>query len=619
MKENLNSADAHYMYLAMVVKLDPEYVVRWYREMDCSRFHDQRLQAVYNEAMQKSDFRNVNQKGFEMDRRRHSGGVNINREQTSSGFSNYNDTNRQNSFEFDNNAGRQPPPPTNSELGTKERPLQVIMEDTKYRDGKVLGRMVFRNALFLYILYLIYNNMNGLNPGSMIGGSKQYIPEKSSQDVRFEDVQGCDEAKAELQEVVEFLRDPEKFERLGAKIPCGVLLVGPPGTGKTLLARAIAGEAEVPFFFVSGSEFDEMFVGVGASRIRKLFESAKENAPSIVFIDELDAVGGKRNVEESSRYSRMTLNQLLIELDGFKEDQGVIVVGATNFPEVLDKALVRPGRFDTRVHVTLPDVRGRSNILNLYIQKSHCADDVDVDIIARSTSGFSGAELANLVNQAALRAASLQLPQITMEHFDWARDKIIMGPERRSAVIEAADQKVTAYHEGGHAIVAMYTDDAEPPLKATIIPRGDALGYVMTLPSKDQLSVTRKQLLAKMDVAMGGRVAEELVFGEDSITTGASSDMQHATRIARAMVTQYGMSEKVGTVLIDEQRNKISPELNKVIEEEVRRLIRESYARAKELLQKRHKEHKRLAEGLLKHETLTNDQINLIVKGKTIS
>jgi len=501
----------------------------------------------------------------------------------------------------------------NQPLGSKERPLQIIME--KNEKGKDRRNWIFI-LLNLGFLYYIVNSFGSGLSGSIIGrGNKQYLPEKSGKTVTFNDVQGCAEAKSELQEVVQFLKEPEKFEKLGAKIPRGVLLVGPPGTGKTLMARAIAGEAGVPFYFASGSEFDEMFVGVGASRIRKLFETAKENAPAIVFIDELDAVGGKRSVDDQSRYSRMTLNQLLIELDGFDQDQGVIVVGATNFPDVLDKALVRPGRFDTRVTIPKPDVKGRTEILTLYIKPELCDPDVNIEVIARSTPGFSGADLANLVNQAALRAASLGLPAITMENFDWARDKIIMGPERRSAVIEKNDQILTAYHEGGHAIVALYTDGAEKPLKATIVPRGQALGYVMQLPKKDELSVTKKQLLAKMDVCMGGRVAEEIIFGEDSVTTGASSDMQQATQIARAMVTQYGMSDKVGTVLIDERQDKISGKLNKVIEDEVRRLISESYERAKVLLKQKHMEHKRLADGLLKYETLTAEDIENVVKG----
>ena len=567
-----NDAHAQYTYLKKVVKVDPGHAIRWYEKYQCSRLMDSSLDAVYREAV-------------------HS------------------------------RAGGQAPPTPGFELhrnaGTQGKPLHVVMAEVKDDKGRRMSRFIGYLFLGLGGLYLLSKLASSISPSRMLGG-KEYQPEQVNHAVRFDDVQGCDEAKNDLQEVVQFLQDPEKFERLGAKIPCGVLLVGPPGTGKTLLARAIAGEANVPFFFVSGSEFDEMFVGVGASRIRKLFQSAKEQAPSIIFIDELDAVGGKRSVNESSPYSRMTLNQLLVELDGFKENEGVIVVGATNFAEVLDTALTRPGRFDSRVHVTLPDVRGRVNILNLYINKTKCSDDVDPEVIARSTPGFTGADLSNLVNQAALRAASLQLSSVQMEHFDWARDKIIMGPERRSAVINKNDRKVTAYHESGHAIVAQYTKDANPPHKATIIPRGNALGYVMRLPKNDELSMTRKQLLAEMDVCMGGRVAEELIFGTDNITTGASSDMQQASSLARDMVTKYGMSAEVGTILIDERQDNVSPELQSLIESEVRRLVQESYQRAKHIITKYHKEHKLLAEGLLRYETLNENEILLVLKGKSL-
>ncbi|XP_065665254.1 ATP-dependent zinc metalloprotease YME1L1 isoform X2 [Hydra vulgaris] len=505
----------------------------------------------------------------------------------------------------------------NNSTGVEQNPMHVVVVDDKkntYKKYKSMYNM-FMFAMTLSLMYLIFTRFIKM---PSLFNSKEFLPDLSEKTVKFEDVEGCDEAKEELEEVVEFLKNPEKFQKLGAKLPGGVLLIGPPGTGKTLLARAIAGEADVPFFFASGSEFDEMFVGVGAARIRKLFASAKEHAPSIIFMDELDAIGGKRNANDSQPYSRMTLNQLLVELDGFTQNEGVIVIGATNFPEILDKALTRPGRFDSKVHVAMPDVRGRKNILQLYLKKVPCAKDIDSEVLARGSPGFSGADLNNLVNQAALRAAAQGCEEITMEHIEWAKDKIMMGPERRSAVIAEKNRNLVAYHEGGHAIVALFTPDAEPVHKATVMPRGSALGYVMQLPEKDDLSWTKKQLLAKIDVCMGGRVAEEIIFGEDAITTGASSDMQQATRIARAMVTQYGMSEKIGTVLIDEEQEKLSPELQSLIESEVKRLIQESYNRAKNILTKYAKEHKRLAEGLLKYETLNAEEINLIIKGKPI-
>nr|XP_029509823.1 ATP-dependent zinc metalloprotease YME1L1-like isoform X2 [Oncorhynchus nerka] len=363
--------------------------------------------------------------------------------------------------------------------------------------------------------------------------------------VTFEHVKGVEEAKNELQDVVEFLRNPQKFTVLGGKLPKGILLIGPPGTGKTLLARAVAGEADVPFFYASGSEFDEMFVGVGASRIRNLFKEAKANAPCVVFIDELDSVGGKRIESPMHPYSRQTINQLLAEMDGFKPNEGVIVIGATNFAEALDNALIRPGRFDMQVTVPRPDVKGRTEILNWYLQKIKVDPNVNAAIIARGTVGFTGAELENLVNQAALKAAVDGLDQVTMKELEFSKDKILMGPERRSVDIDKKNKQITAYHESGHAIVAYYTKDAMPINKATIMPRGPTLGHVSMLPENDRWSETRAQLLAQMDVSMGGRVAEELIFGDDYITTGASSDFDGATRIAKMMVTRFGMSDKV--------------------------------------------------------------------------
>uniref|UniRef100_A0A8C9T2F0 YME1 like 1 ATPase n=1 Tax=Scleropages formosus TaxID=113540 RepID=A0A8C9T2F0_SCLFO len=431
--------------------------------------------------------------------------------------------------------------------------------------------------------------------------------------VTFEHVKGVEEAKQELQEVVEFLRNPQKFTVLGGKLPKGILLVGPPGTGKTLLARAVAGEADVPFYYASGSEFDEMFVGVGASRIRNLFREAKANSPCVIFIDELDSVGGKRIESPMHPYSRQTINQLLAEMDGFKPNEGVIVIGATNFPEALDNALIRPGRFDMQVTVPKPDVKGRTEILKWYLRKIK----VDSEVIARGTVGFSGADLENLVNQAALKAAVDGKDMVTMKELEFAKDKILMGPERRSAEIDQKNKTITAYHESGHAIVAFYTRDAMPINKATIMPRGPTLGHVSMLPENDRWSETRSQLLAQMDVSMGGRVAEELVFGSENITTGASSDFDDATKIARMMVTRFGMSDKLGVMTYSDV-SKQSPETQAAVEQEVRTLLKESYERAKHILKTHSKEHKNLAEALLMYETLDAKEIQMVLEGKTL-
>ncbi|XP_041099957.1 ATP-dependent zinc metalloprotease YME1L1-like isoform X3 [Polyodon spathula] len=436
--------------------------------------------------------------------------------------------------------------------------------------------------------------------------------------VTFEHVKGAEEAKNELQEVVEFLKNPQKFTVLGGKLPKGILLIGPPGTGKTLLARAVAGEADVPFYYASGSEFDEMFVGVGASRIRNLFKEAKANAPCVIFIDELDSVGGKRIESPMHPYSRQTINQLLAEMDGFKPNEGVIIIGATNFPEALDNALIRPGRFDMQVTVPRPDVKGRTEILKWYLKKIKVDPaGVDPERIARGTVGFSGADLENLVNQAALKAAVDEKDMVTMEDLEFAKDKILMGPERRSVEIDKRNKTITAYHESGHAIVAFYTKDAMPINKATIMPRGPTLGHVSLLPENDRWSETRSQLLAQMDVSMGGRVAEELIFGNENITTGASSDFDNATKIAKMMVTKFGMSEKLGVMTYTDTA-KLSPETQAAIEQEVRILLKDSYERAKHILKSRSKEHKYLADALLTYETLNAKEIQIILDGKNL-
>uniref|UniRef100_A0AAV2JR89 ATP-dependent zinc metalloprotease YME1L1 n=1 Tax=Knipowitschia caucasica TaxID=637954 RepID=A0AAV2JR89_KNICA len=435
--------------------------------------------------------------------------------------------------------------------------------------------------------------------------------------VTFDHVKGVEEAKNELQEVVEFLKNPQKFTVLGGKLPKGVLLVGPPGTGKTLLARAVAGEAEVPFYYASGSEFDEMFVGVGASRIRNLFREAKANAPCVIFIDELDSVGGKRIESPMHPYSRQTINQLLAEMDGFKTNEGVIIIGATNFPEALDNALIRPGRFDMQVTVPKPDIKGRTEILNWYLKKIKVDPDIEAKVIARGTVGFSGADLENLVNQAALKAAVDEKDMVSMKELEFAKDKILMGPERRSAVIDKKNKEITAFHESGHAIVAYYTKDAMPINKATIMPRGPSLGHVSMLPENDRWSETRSQLLAQMDVSMGGRVAEEIQFGPEHITTGASSDFDAATKIAKMMVTRYGMCDKLGVMTYSDMTEQ-SPETQAAVEQEVRQLLKESYERAKALLKSHAKEHKSLADALLMYETLDAKDIKMVLEGKTL-
>ncbi|XP_032422167.1 ATP-dependent zinc metalloprotease YME1L1-like isoform X1 [Xiphophorus hellerii] len=479
-----------------------------------------------------------------------------------------------------------------------------------------------RTRLFLLVLLLV--GLYGISKTPFISvrfrtttGLDSAVDPVQMKNVTFEHVKGVEEAKNELQEVVEFLKNPQKFTALGGKLPKGVLLVGPPGTGKTLLARAVAGEADVPFYYASGSEFDEMFVGVGASRIRNLFREAKANAPCVIFIDELDSVGGKRIESPMHPYSRQTINQLLAEMDGFKPNEGVIIIGATNFPEALDNALIRPGRFDMQVTVPKPDVKGRKEILNWYLKKIKVDPAIEANVIARGTVGFSGADLENLVNQAALKAAVDGKDMVTMKELEFAKDKILMGPERRSAEIDQKNKLITAYHESGHAIVAYYTKDAMPINKATIMPRGPSLGHVSMLPENDRWSETRSQLLAQMDVSMGGRVAEEIIFGHENITTGASNDFDSATRIAKMMVTRYGMCEKLGVMTYSDLTAQ-SPETQAAVEQEVRILLKDSYERAKSLLKSHAKEHKNLADALLMYETLDAKEIQLVVEGKTL-
>jgi cell division protease FtsH len=448
--------------------------------------------------------------------------------------------------------------------------------------------------------------------------------------VTFEDVAGVDEAKQDLQEIVEFLRDPGKFQRLGGRIPRGVLLVGPPGTGKTLLARAIAGEANVPFFTISGSDFVEMFVGVGASRVRDMFEQAKKNAPCIIFIDEIDAVGRHRGagLGGGNDEREQTLNQLLVEMDGFEANEGIILIAATNRPDVLDPALLRPGRFDRQVIVPNPDVVGREQILKVHVRKVPLAPDVNLKTIARGTPGFSGADLMNLVNEAALMAARRNKRMVTQVEFEDAKDKVMMGAERKSLVMTEEEKLLTAYHEGGHAIVALNVKATDPVHKATIIPRGRALGMVMQLPERDKLSMSREQMTSRLAIMMGGRVAEELVFGEDKVTSGAASDIEQATKLARMMVTRWGLSEELGTVAYGENQDEVflgyqvarqqnvSEETSRKIDAEIKRLVEAGYADARHILEVKRAELELLAKGLLEFETLTGDEIKDLLAGK---
>jgi len=451
--------------------------------------------------------------------------------------------------------------------------------------------------------------------------------------ITFDDVAGIDEAKQELEEIVEYLKDPQKFQRLGGKIPKGCLLVGPPGTGKTLLARAIAGEANVPFFTISGSDFVEMFVGVGASRVRDMFEQGKKNAPCIIFIDEIDAVGRHRGagLGGGNDEREQTLNQLLVEMDGFEANEGVILIAATNRPDVLDPALLRPGRFDRQVVVPNPDVLGREKILKVHMRKVPLAADVDAKVIARGTPGFSGADLANLVNEAALMAARKGKRSVSMNDFEQAKDKVMMGAERRSMVMTEKEKETTAYHEGGHALLALYMPGHDPLHKVTIIPRGRALGVTMSLPEKDRYGFAKQELTSKIAMMFGGRVAEELIYGPENVTTGASDDIRQATNLARRMVTEWGMSEKLGSIRYTEneeevflghsvtQRKNVSDATAKLIDEEIRRIIDDGETTARSVLTQRIDELHAIAKGLLEYETLSGDEVRSLIKGESIT
>ena len=500
----------------------------------------------------------------------------------------------------------------------------------------VLMYILIQSLPFLLILGIAFFALRQMQKGGGAGGAMGFgkskaklLTEKQGR-VTFDDVAGIDEAREELQEIVEFLRDPSRFAKLGGQIPKGALLVGSPGTGKTLLARAIAGEAGVPFFTISGSDFVEMFVGVGASRVRDMFEQAKKNAPCIVFIDEIDAVGRHRGhgLGNSNDEREQTLNQLLVEMDGFEANEGIIIIAATNRPDVLDPALLRPGRFDRQVVVPIPDVDGREKILGVHMKKVPLAPDVNARTIARGTPGFSGADLANLVNEAALLAARRNKRLVANQEFEDAKDKVMMGAERRSMVMTEDEKKMTAYHEAGHALVSMNEPASDPIHKATIIPRGRALGMVMRLPERDNYSYHRDKMHADLAVSMGGRVAEEIIFGHDKVSSGASSDIQYATSLARNMVTKWGMSDKLGPLQYEEQqegylgmggraRTMGSDETNKLIDSEIKALVDGAHARATEVLKGQEDKLHLLAQAMLEYETLNGEEIKqLLADGK---
>ncbi|MFA5593595.1 MAG: ATP-dependent zinc metalloprotease FtsH [Micavibrio sp.] len=492
----------------------------------------------------------------------------------------------------------------------------------------------FPMLLLIGVWIFFMRQMQGKGGGGAMGFGKsraRLLTEKHGR-VTFEDVAGIDEAKVELQEIVEFLKDPQKFQRLGGKIPKGALLVGPPGTGKTLTARAVAGEANVPFFTISGSDFVEMFVGVGASRVRDMFEQAKRSAPCIIFIDEIDAVGRHRGagLGGGNDEREQTLNQLLVEMDGFEANEGVILIAATNRPDVLDPALLRPGRFDRQIVVPLPDVKGREKILSVHMKKVPLAQNVVPLVLARGTPGFSGADLANLVNEAALLAARRGKRVVSMQEFEDAKDKVMMGAERKSMVMTEEEKKLTAYHEAGHAVVAIHEEESDPIHKATIIPRGRALGMVMRLPEGDRISVSKAKLKADLAVAMGGRIAEEIIFGPEKVTTGASSDIRMATEMARRMVTEWGMSDKLGPILYGSnqeevflghsvtQSKNLSDDTAAIIDAEIKQIVQNAYARATEVLTTHIEELHAVAKALLEYEMLTGDEIKGLLRGEPI-
>ena len=490
----------------------------------------------------------------------------------------------------------------------------------------------FPMILLIGVWVFFMRQANAGNSKAMSFGKSRARLIENTKKVTFADVAGCDESKQELEEVIDFLKDPAKFQRLGGRIPKGVLLVGPPGTGKTLLAKAVAGEADVPFFSISGSDFVEMFVGVGASRVRDMFAQAKRNAPCLLFIDEIDAVGRHRGagLGGGNDEREQTLNQLLVEMDGFDENENVILIAATNRPDVLDPALLRPGRFDRQVVVSNPDLKGREEILKVHVKKVPLAKDVKLAVIARGTPGFSGADLANLVNEAALLAARKNRRKVTSKDFDDAKDKVMMGNERKSMAMDEQEKMLTAYHEAGHAICSLNVPETDPIHKATIIPRGRALGMVQQLPEKDQYSYSRAKMLSRLVITMGGRAAEEIKFGYDKVTSGASSDIAAATKLARAMVTEWGMSDKLGPILyVDNseevflgksvtQNKNMSEETARLIDAEIKRLVTESHEAALKILKDKKDDWEKLAQALIEYETLSGDEIKALLRGEEI-
>lgn len=486
--------------------------------------------------------------------------------------------------------------------------------------------------LFIVLFLLMMRQMAASNGKAMSFGKSKAKLLEGKDKVTFNDVAGIEEAKQELQEIVDFLKAPAKFQRLGGKIPKGALLIGPPGTGKTLLARAIAGEANVPFFSISGSDFVEMFVGVGASRVRDMFEQAKKSAPCIVFVDEIDAVGRHRGagLGGGNDEREQTLNQLLVEMDGFETNSGIILIAATNRPDVLDPALLRPGRFDRQIIVSNPDVKGRAEILKVHVKKVPMAPDVSLDVIARGTPGFSGADLANLVNEAALLAARRNKTMVTMQDFEDAKDKVMMGSERKSLVMDDQEKRMTAYHEAGHAIVSLHLPESDPLHKVTIIPRGRALGVTMQLPEKDKYSQSMTYLKSRLSILFAGRIAEEMIFGKENVSTGASNDIQVATTIARKMVSEWGMSDTLGPIAYDEpegevflgysisKRKNVSDSTALLVDKEIRKVIDEAYKKTYDILEKNHNELDTLALGLIEYETLSGEEIHDLLAGKKI-
>ena len=511
-----------------------------------------------------------------------------------------------------------------------DKEVSIIAAPLEEKMPSLLGILLswFPMLLLIAVWVFFMRQMQGGKGGAMgFGRSKAKLLTEAQGKVTFNDVAGVEEAKQEVEEIVEFLKDPKKFSRLGGKIPKGALLIGPPGTGKTLLAKAIAGEANVPFFFISGSDFVEMFVGVGASRVRDMFEQGKKHSPCIIFIDEIDAVGRSRGagLGGGNDEREQTLNQLLVEMDGFDTNEGIILIAATNRPDVLDPALLRPGRFDRQVVVGNPDIIGREAILKVHIKKITTGPDVKLRIIARGTPGFSGADLANLVNESALLAARKNKRVVTMSDIEEAKDKVMMGAERRSMVMTEDEKKLTAYHEGGHAIVALNEKASDPIHKATIIPRGRALGMVMRLPERDQLSITREKMHSDIAVAMGGRIAEEIIFGHDKVTSGASSDIDMVTKMAKNMVTKWGMSKELGPIAFGENEEELflgrsvtkqqnmSEETAKKVDSEVKKIVEKGYERAKIVLTDKIDDLHKLAKALLVYETMSGDEIKDLI------